>query len=124
MTAEEEEELEYTAELVKHRQVFRRVPQAIDRLLNRVISRRGVSQVQSREELLAAWQAVCDPEFLVHTRVVSLRNKRLEIRVANSLINQHLNFDKVRLLAALQQRLPEAKLQGLVFKTGPVEAVD
>lgn len=118
MKNEDEEEFEYTAELVKHRQVFIRKPQPIERLVKRVITRRGVTQNQAREELLRAWEAVCDPELVKQTRVLSLRSRKLEVGVANSLINQQLSFDRARMLRALQEKLPEAKLQGIVFKLG------
>jgi len=121
MKSEEEEEFEFTAELVKHRQVFTPVPQSIQRLINRVIARRGVTQVQARDELIASWRSVCNPQFVNHTQVLALRHRKLEVRVGHSLINQQLNFEKDRLLLALQQKLPQANLQGLVFKTGPVD---
>jgi hypothetical protein len=120
MKSEEEAELELTADLVKHRQVFTPIPQQIQRLVNRVIARRGVTQIQGRDELIAAWQAVCDPQLVNHTQVLALRHKKLEVRVGHSLINQQLNFEKDRLLAALQEKLPQVNLQGLIFKTGPV----
>jgi len=109
---------------VKHRQVFRRIPQAIDRLVNRVIARRGVTQIQARDELLRAWAAACDPDLVKFTRVGSVRNRKLEIKVANSLVNQQLTFDQSKLLRSLQERIPEAKLQGLVFKIGNVDSTE
>ena len=124
MKNEEEKEFEYTADLVKHRQVFTRKPQAIERLVNRVISRRGVSEIQGRDELLRAWATTCNPDLLKHTRVLTLRNRKLEVRVANSLVNQQLAFDQTRLLRSLQEKIPEAKLQGLVFKIGIIENTD
>jgi predicted nucleic acid-binding Zn ribbon protein len=124
MKDEAEEEFEYTADLVKHRQVFRRIPQAIDRLVNRVIARRGVTQIQARDELLRAWAAACDPDLVKFTRVGSVRNRKLEIKVANSLVNQQLTFDQSKLLRSLQERIPEAKLQGLVFKIGNVDSTE
>ena len=122
MKNEEQEDFEYAADLVKHRQVFTRKPQQIDRLVNRVIARRGVTQIQAREELLQAWAAACHPDLLKQTRVVSIRNRKLEIRVANSLVNQQLSFDQARLLRVLQEKMPEAKLQGLIFKIGITES--
>lgn len=122
MKNEDEEELEYTADLVKHRQVFTRKPQPIERLVNRVITRRGVTQIQARNELLQAWAAICNPELLKYTRVISVRNRKLEIKVANSLVNQQLTFDQTSLLRLLQEKLPQTKLQGLVFKIGTIES--
>jgi hypothetical protein len=124
MKDEAEKEFEYTADLVKHRQVFVRKPQAIDRLVNRVIARRGVTQIQAREELLRAWAAACNPDLLKFTRVMSVRNRKLEVKVANSLVNQQLTFDQAKLLRSLQEKIPEAKLQGLAFKIGSVENIE
>jgi hypothetical protein len=124
MKDEAEEEFEYTADLVKHRQVYVRKPQAIDRLVNRVIARRGVTQIQAREELLRAWAAACHPDLLKFTRVMSVRNRKLEVKVANSLVNQQLTFDQAKLLRSLQEKIPEAKLQGLAFKIGSVENIE
>lgn len=121
MKSEEEMEFEQTVDLVKHRQVFSPVPQPVQRWINRVIARRGVTQIQARDELVAAWRKVCDPQLVNHTQVLTLRHKKLEVRVGHSLINQQLNFEKEQLLAALQQQLPQMNLQGLVFKTGPVD---
>lgn len=121
MKSEEEAELEYTADLVKQRQVFSPSPQPVKRLVNRVITRRGVTQIEGREELVAAWKAVCDPQLLPHTQVMALRHQKLEIRVGHSLVNQQLRFEQERLLSGLQERLPQIKLKGLVFKTGLID---
>ena len=75
-----------------------------------------------QKELLQAWAAACHPDLLKQTRVVSIRNRKLEIRVANSLVNQQLSFDQARLLRVLQEKMPEAKLQGLIFKIGITES--
>lgn len=124
MKDEAEEEFEYTVDLVKHRQVYVRKPQTIDRLVNRVIARRGVTHIQAREELLRAWAATCDPDLLKFTQVMSVRNRKLEIKVANSLVNQQLTFDQAKILRSLQEKIPEAKLQGLAFKVGSVDNIE
>lgn len=124
MQPDDDQELKQAIELVAHRQVFARRPQTVGRWIGRVVARRGISSGQAQAELQQAWREICDPILINQTQVLSIRHRKLQVRVGNSLINQQLHFDRARLLQELQTRFPHLSLQGLVFQTGSIDCRD
>lgn len=114
-------ELAQAARLIRQRQISPRMPRPIRKLVNQVISRRGLAQTAVQAELVQAWNQVCPTETVSQTSVGPVRNGNFQVFVANSLVNQQLNFEKAKLLAALREQLPQAKLKGMVFKVTPID---
>ena len=95
-------------------------PQRIGEIVTELISRRGYARVQGSAQYALAWREVAG-KLAEQTRVGSVSRRTLEVVVGSSLVMQELTFRKQELLAAMQQRFPEAQLNGLRFRVGALE---
>lgn len=83
-------------------------PQAIGRIMSRLMARTGYGREQGAEQLTAAWQEAVPAALVGHSRPGLVRRGVLEVLVSHSAIVQELNFHKPVLLARLAERLPGA----------------
>ncbi len=104
-----------------HRKWFNaKRPKPIGNVLAQLVQRRGYAQVRIAGERDKAWQAAAGEELAAMTRIGGIRRGVMEVTVANSLLIQELTFRKEKLLADLQQALPEAGIKQLRFRVGQI----
>ncbi|NOY41032.1 MAG: DUF721 domain-containing protein [Planctomycetes bacterium] len=95
-------------------------PKPIGNVLAQLVQRRGYAQVRVAGERDEAWQAAVGEEWATMTQIGGIRRGVMEVTVANSLLMQELTFCKEKLLADLQQALPEAGIKQLRFRVGQI----
>lgn len=96
-------------------------PKSVADVIAQLVQRKGYAQVRAAQASAAAWQAVAGPNFAAVTEAGSIRRGVLEVTVANSLTMQELTFEKERLLAGIQQTLPDAGIKQLRFRVGQIK---
>jgi predicted nucleic acid-binding Zn ribbon protein len=96
-------------------------PQTIGNILSELMARRGFARVQSAEALETAWRQAAGPLAARYTRVGAMHRGALEIIVANSTLIQELGYQKIEILAALQQLLPDEGIKCLRFRAGNIQ---
>lgn len=89
-------------------------------ILAELMARRGFARVQGAAEYETAWLQAAGEMIAKHTRVGGLRRGKLEITVANSTLVQELGFQKVALLAKLNELLPNQGISDLRFRAGAI----
>ncbi|QDT67106.1 hypothetical protein MalM25_00030 [Planctomycetes bacterium MalM25] len=102
-----------------------RRPKGIASVLASVMAKRGYAASRAADEMNAAWREVAedvlgDPALSGQTAVGRLSRGRLEVTVANHVVMQEINFHRPRLLEAMQQSRPEARITAIRFKVGRV----
>jgi predicted nucleic acid-binding Zn ribbon protein len=95
-------------------------PETIGNILSELMARRGFARIQSIEALDAAWRQAAGPLAAQYTRVGAIRRGVLEIIVANSTLVQELGYQKLDILATLQQLLPDEGIKCLRFRAGNI----
>ena len=95
-------------------------PETIGNILSELVARRGFARIQSAEALETAWRQAAGPLAAQYTRVATIRRGVLEVIVANSTLVQELGYQKLDILAALQQLLPDEGIKCLRFRVGNI----
>jgi hypothetical protein len=95
-------------------------PETIGNILSELMARRGFARIQSIEALDAACRQAAGPLAAQYTRVGAIRRGVLEIIVANSTLVQELGYQKLDILATLQQLLPDEGIKCLRFRAGNI----
>lgn len=69
------------------------------------------------DQILATWPELIGPKLAPMTQAVSFCEGILTVKVNNSTLHSLLSrHDKFRLLTALQQKFPKAKIRNIVFR--------
>jgi predicted nucleic acid-binding Zn ribbon protein len=105
---------------LQRRRFFGGQPKRVADIIAQVVQKKGYAQVRAGQAHHAAWQAAAGPHFAAVTEPGKLSRGTLEVTAANSLVMQELSFEKERLLAAIQQSLPEAGIKQLRFRVGQI----
>ena len=108
-------------DLVKSRQRFYRRPKKPADILAKLMARKGYAQTESAGELESVWNSIVGPKWQSKTKIGNISRGVLEVYVASSMVNQQLVFQKRKLLAQLQQLLPQNNLTDLRFRIGNVD---
>jgi predicted nucleic acid-binding Zn ribbon protein len=95
-------------------------PKAVADVLAQLVQRKGYAQIRSARAGAEAWRAAAGERFAAVTEMGQVRRGVLEVTAANSLVVQELTFEKERLLAAMQQALPDAGIKHLRFRVGQI----
>ena len=98
-----------------------RQPKKIGNVVAQVMQRTGYAQAEAARQIDEVWQKAAGEGLARTTRVGKVRRGRLEIMVASSLVMQELTFQKKRLLADVQQELPEMKIESIRFRVGKID---
>ena len=85
-------------------------PQAIGRVLSRLLARTGYDREQASESLAAAWQAAVPETLAAHCRPGRVRRGVLEVFVSHSAVSQEFSFHKPAVLERLRVALPAAAI--------------
>ena len=105
----------------QRRQFRRGQPKPLSDVIAQVINQRGYAQIRAASAHRQAWQEAAGPRGAGATEPGAIRPRVLEVVVAANPVMQELVFDKERLLAAVQQALPDAGVKQLRFKVGQIQ---
>jgi predicted nucleic acid-binding Zn ribbon protein len=108
------------ARFARRRFAERRPKRARD-VLSQLIARRGYAAVRGAEALADAWTAAVPAGFAKLTRVAGLRGGRLEVVAASNAVIEEIGFQKARLLEALREAAPTARISDLRLRVGPID---
>jgi len=114
----EEVDFKQANHLVKSRQRYFRKPKRPADILGRLMARKGYSQTTKTNELQQAWEKVVGEKWNSKTKVGLVKSGVLEIYVANSAVNQQLEFKKKKLLDALNKSNSKTKFKNIRFRVG------
>ncbi|WP_197531614.1 DUF721 domain-containing protein [Posidoniimonas corsicana] len=117
LVAQKLADLSQRAQREKGRRHARRPKKASD-VVAQMFARKGYATPRANEQLRDAWSAAAGPALGKFCQASAVRQGVLEVIVANSMMAQELGFEKNRLLKAMQQALPDARIEGLRFKVG------
>jgi predicted nucleic acid-binding Zn ribbon protein len=104
----------------QRRRFYARLPKPVDSILSQVIAKRGYAAASAATELAEAWSTAAGEAIATHTQVVGLRRGQFEVIVANSTMMQEINFHRPRLLKAIQEAIPSARITALKLKVGRI----
>ena len=85
-------------------------PQAIGRIMSRLLARTGYDREQASDSLTAAWKAVVPELLAAHCRPGRVRRGVLDVFVSHSAISQEFSFHKAAVLERLKAALPSAAI--------------
>jgi predicted nucleic acid-binding Zn ribbon protein len=85
-------------------------PQAIGRIMSRLLARTGYDREQASESLAVAWRAAVPAALAAHCRPGRVRRGVLEVFVSHSAISQEFSFHKAVVLERLKAALPAAAI--------------
>jgi predicted nucleic acid-binding Zn ribbon protein len=105
---------------LQRRRFFGGQPKSAADVIAQLVQKRGYAQVRVDRERREAWQTAAGPHFAAVTEPGQIRRGVLEVTAANSLVMQELTFEKERLLAEIQQALPDARIKQLRFRVGQI----
>ena len=83
-------------------------PQAIGRIVSRLLARAGYDREQGSAALAAAWEAAVPPTLKGASRAGLVRRGVLDVFVTHSAHVQELGFQKRDVLSRLQSLAPDA----------------
>ncbi len=97
-----------------------RRPKSSAQLISRLIARRGFSQIESNEELRTAWNEIVPRELVAKTQATVIKRGTLQVVANSSAAIQQLTFTQKELLRRMQEKLPQAGIRALKFRTGRI----
>lgn len=97
---------------------YARQPKNVSDIVAQLLVRRGYGAVKSDERLRDAWAAAVGDAMARLSQATRITRGRLEVIVSNNLVMQELGFDRQRLLSAMQQSLPTARIEDIKFRVG------
>ncbi len=92
----------------------------IGSVMRQLMSQSGYGQTQLNAQLDAAWAEAAGESLCKLTRVGNISRGVLQVNAANSSVLQEISFSRKRIVARLQQALPELKIRDLKARVGPI----
>ncbi len=106
----------------KHRGGFRaRRPKTLGNVLAQLITKKGYGAVETDRQLQEAWAQAAGQHLAPFSQAVRISRGRLEVTVAHSPMLQEITFEKKRILAALSEALPDARISDLKLRVGKID---
>ena len=93
-------------------------PQPIGDVLKDVVEKLSRSKKKDISKIFSAWPAVVGKELSRHTRPANLKRGTLQVFVDDSAWFYQANFQKEKLLKALQKKIGAEKVQKIQFRIG------
>lgn len=105
---------------------YARQPKTVKNVLANVMVKRGYAASKAADQLQAAWQRVAEEvlgevALAKMTRAKGLTRGKLGVTVANHVVMQEINFHRSKLLTAIQQSQPDARISDIRFKVGRLD---
>ena len=108
-------------DLTNQRRRFKRRPKRPANILSQLLARKGYGQTKTNDELDTVWNAVVGDKWQSKTRVGNVSRGVLEVFVSSPAVNQHLGFQKKKLIAEMGKRIPQNKIKDIKFSLGSIE---
>ena len=86
------------------------------------MARKGYGQTKTNDELDDTWKAIVGEKWQTKTRIGNVSRGVLEVFVSSAAVNQHLGFQKKKLIAELSKRVPQNKIKDIKFSLGSIES--
>ena len=117
------EELDFNqaTDLTNQRRRFKRRPKRPANILSQLLARKGYGQTKTNDEIDSVWNAVVGDKWQSKTRVGNVSRGVLEVFVSSPAVNQHLGFQKKKLIAEMAKRVPQNKIKDIKFSLGSIE---
>lgn len=119
LAAEKLIELAKRSALQRKRHYARQPRKAAD-IVAQLFAKKGYGATKTDSTLREAWTQAAGPGLARFSEPGAIRRGKLEVTVANSAMMQELTFEKDRLLRAMQQALPDARIDEIRLKIGKV----
>ena len=97
---------------------YARQPKAVSDIIAQLLVRRGYGAVKSDERLREAWAAAVGDAMARLSQAARISRGRLEVIVSNNLVMQELGFDRQRLMGAMREAIPDARIEDIKFRVG------
>jgi predicted nucleic acid-binding Zn ribbon protein len=101
---------------------YARQPKKAADIVAQLFARKGYGATQTSDAMRDAWSAAAGPALSRFSRAGTLRRGKLEVTVANSMMMQELGFERRRLLTAMQQAMPDARIEEIRFRVGRIDS--
>jgi hypothetical protein len=95
-------------------------PKRLDNVFAQVIQVRGYGRIETDTQLGTIWSAIVGEMLAGVSRACQVRRGRLLVIAANSAALQELTFRKQEILREFGRKLPEARIENVVFRVGPL----
>ena len=117
------EELDFNqaTDLTNQRRRFKRRPKRPANILSQLLARKGYGQTKTNDELDSVWNDVVGEKWQSKTRVGTVSRGVLEVFVSSPAVNQHLGFQKKKLIVEMAKRIPQNKIKDIKFSLGSIE---
>ena len=114
-------DFDQATDLTNQRRRFKRRPKRPANILSQLMARKGYGQKKTNDELDDTWKAIVGEKWQTKTRVGNVSRGVLEVFVSSAAVNQHLGFQKKKLIAELIKRVPQNKIKDIKFSLGSIE---
>ena len=92
-------------------------PSGIGDSLREVVAHRKIGRLLQSRELDHLWSSSVEPRIAEQTKVISLRNRVLQVHVSNSvLLSELANFHLRQILETIRQKRPDIEIRNIKFK--------
>lgn len=88
----------------------------IKSIVRRLLSKEGYGAIESMQQLLDQWPSIVGGELAKVTRPQKVSRGVLLVLVRNSQANHEINFQKTKILTAVQAAAPGVKLNRVRFQ--------
>lgn len=88
----------------------------IKSIVRRLLSKEGYGAIESMQQLLDQWPSIVGEELAKVTRPQKVSRGVLVVLVQNSQANHEINFQKTKILTAVQAAAPGVKLNRVRFQ--------
>ena len=89
-------------------------------LVEQLLSSRGLTTQLKKYQTWSCWNDVVGPQIARHAQPLRIRDRILEVRVAQPVWMQQLQLLKPKILQQLNERLSEELIEDIYLKRGPV----
>lgn len=114
-------DFDQATDLTNQRRRYKRRPKRPANIISQLMARKGYGQTKTNDELDETWNAIVGQKWQNKTRVGNISRGVLEVFVSSAAVNQHLGFQKKKLIAELGKRVPQNKIKDIKFSLGSIE---
>jgi predicted nucleic acid-binding Zn ribbon protein len=93
-------------------------PEKIDSILDRLLSRMGITARLEREKAIVSWEEAVGAAIARRSAAVSLSGGRLVVAVENSAWLQELSLMKESLIEKVNSRVGKPVVEDIIFRIG------
>jgi len=105
----------------QRRRFFAQRPKKLSDVLAQLVARKGYGATKTDQQLQATWNTAAGAALARFSQATRVNRGRLEVTVANSMMMQELSFEKARILDAVRQAMPEARIDDLKLRVGKID---